>query len=101
MESTPAHLVFLHGWGGSRESLRGIGTLFQHAFRVHLIDLPGFGDAPPPPPDWDTIHYTDLVQAVSVCARLPGRSCSSAIRSAAAWRCGSRPGACRRSPASC
>jgi pimeloyl-ACP methyl ester carboxylesterase len=54
--------VFLHGWGGSRESLRGIATLFQHSHRVHLIDLPGFGEAPPPPPDWDTIHYTDLVQ---------------------------------------
>jgi len=29
---------------------------------VHLLDLPGFGEAPAPPADWDTIHYTDLVQ---------------------------------------
>jgi pimeloyl-ACP methyl ester carboxylesterase len=56
------HLVFLHGWGGTRDSLRGIGILFQHTHQVHLIDLPGFGDAPAPPPDWDTIAYTDLVQ---------------------------------------
>jgi pimeloyl-ACP methyl ester carboxylesterase len=56
------HLVFLHGWGGSRESLRGIATLFQHTHCIHLLDLPGFGDAPPPPQDWDTVHYTDLVQ---------------------------------------
>lgn len=56
------HLVFLHGWGVNRDSLRGIGTLFQHTHCVHLIDLPGFGEAPPPPADWDTIHYTDLVQ---------------------------------------
>lgn len=56
------HLVFLHGWGGSRESLRGIATLFEHTHRVHLLDLPGFGEAPPPPSDWDTVHYTDLVQ---------------------------------------
>lgn len=61
-DATSRHLVLLHGWGGSRESLRGIGTLFQHTHRVHLIDLPGFGEAPAPPPDWDTIHYTDLVQ---------------------------------------
>jgi pimeloyl-ACP methyl ester carboxylesterase len=61
-DSTTRHLVFLHGWGGSRESLRGIATLFQHTHRVHLLDLPGFGEAPPPPPEWDTIHYTDLVQ---------------------------------------
>ena len=70
-ESTTHHLVFLHGWGGSRESLRGIGILFQHTHRVHLIDLPGFGEAPPPPPDWDTIHYTDLVQQYLL-DRLPG-----------------------------
>ena len=56
------HLVFLHGWGGSRESLRGIATLFQNRYSVHLIDLPGFGEAPPPPGDWGTLHYTDLVQ---------------------------------------
>lgn len=56
------HIIFLHGWGGSRESLRGIGTLFQHTHRVHLVDLPGFGDAPPPPEGWGTIEYADLVQ---------------------------------------
>ena len=56
------HLILLHGWGANRESLRGIGTLFQHTHQVHLIDLPGFGEAPPPPGEWDTIHYADLVQ---------------------------------------
>lgn len=58
----PRHLVFLHGWGLDRESLRGIGILFQHTFRVHLIDLPGFGAAPAPSSDWDTIRYADLVE---------------------------------------
>ncbi len=58
----PRHLVFLHGWGLTRESLRGIGILFQQSFRVHLIDLPGFGEAPPPPADWDTVSYADLVE---------------------------------------
>lgn len=57
------NLVFLHGWGGSRDSLRGIALLFQHSHRVHLIDLPGFGQAPMPPEDWGTSNYTDLVQA--------------------------------------
>lgn len=55
------HLILLHGWGTSRDSLRGIGVLFQHACQVHLVDLPGFGDAPAPPSDWDTTHYADLV----------------------------------------
>jgi pimeloyl-ACP methyl ester carboxylesterase len=56
------HLLFLHGWGGSRESLRGIATLFQHTDCVHLLDLPGFGEAPPPPESAGTIDYADLVQ---------------------------------------
>lgn len=36
--------------------------MFQRTFCVHLLDLPGFGDAPLPPSDWDTIQYTDLLQ---------------------------------------
>ena len=58
----PRHLVFLHGWGTNRESLRGIATLFQTDYTVHLVDLPGFGEAPLPPAGWDTINYSDLVQ---------------------------------------
>ena len=61
-ESSARHILFLHGWGGSRESLRGIATLFQHTHRVHLFDLPGFGEAPPPPESWGTIEYADLLQ---------------------------------------
>ncbi len=61
-ESCSRELVLLHGWGGTRESLRGIGALFEHTHRVHLLDLPGFGEAPPPPSDWGTIQYADLVQ---------------------------------------
>jgi pimeloyl-ACP methyl ester carboxylesterase len=56
------HIVFLHGWGGSRESLRGIAVLFQHTSQVHLIDLPGFGEAPIPPATWGTVEYTALVE---------------------------------------
>ena len=55
-------MVFLHGWGANRDSLRGIAALFENHYVVHLIDLPGFGEAPPPPSDWDTSKYADLVQ---------------------------------------
>jgi pimeloyl-ACP methyl ester carboxylesterase len=65
------HLVFLHGWGGSRESLRGVAVLFEHTHRIHLIDLPGFGAAPAPPDDWDTARYADLVERYIV-DRMPG-----------------------------
>lgn len=61
-EDAHTHMLFLHGWGANRESLRGIATLFQHTHRVHLFDLPGFGDAPVPSEPWGTIEYADLVQ---------------------------------------
>jgi pimeloyl-ACP methyl ester carboxylesterase len=54
--------VFLHGWGATRDSLRGIAALFEPTHRIHLIDLPGFGEAPLPPAGWSTIEYADLVQ---------------------------------------
>jgi pimeloyl-ACP methyl ester carboxylesterase len=56
------HLVFLHGWGAARDSLRGIAVLFERTHCVHLLDLPGFGEAPPPPDDWDTIKCSVLLQ---------------------------------------
>jgi pimeloyl-ACP methyl ester carboxylesterase len=58
---TEREMVFLHGWGANRESLRGIAVLFENEYRIHLIDLPGFGEAPVPPSDWGTPNYTDLV----------------------------------------
>jgi len=60
--SSDRHIVFLHGWGANRDSLRGIAALFESSHTVHLIDLPGFGDAPMPPTTWSTVEYTDLVQ---------------------------------------
>lgn len=61
-EPSSRHILFLHGWGGVRESLRGIATLFQYTHTVHLFDLPGFGEAPLPPDSWGTSEYADLVQ---------------------------------------
>jgi pimeloyl-ACP methyl ester carboxylesterase len=66
------HMILLHGWGANRESLRGIAALFEPAYRIHLIDLPGFGDAPAPPEDWGTSQYADLVErCVSACGPGP------------------------------
>jgi pimeloyl-ACP methyl ester carboxylesterase len=64
--------VLLHGWGVTRESLRGIAGLLQPGYRVHLIDLPGFGEAPMPPSDWGTVQYADLLEQY-VRAHVTGR----------------------------
>jgi pimeloyl-ACP methyl ester carboxylesterase len=61
-ELSGGEIIFLHGWGGNRRSLFDIGALFQCTHRIHMLDLPGFGDAPPPPHGWGSIQYADLVQ---------------------------------------
>ena len=66
-QGSDQHIVFLHGWGSNRESLRGVATLFENLYLVHLLDLPGFGDAPVPPDDWDTTKYADLVEQYLRC----------------------------------
>lgn len=63
--------MLLHGWGATRESLRGIAVLLEQTHRVHLIDLPGFGQAPMPPSDWGTVQYADLVEQY-LRAHVPG-----------------------------
>lgn len=54
-------LVMLHGWGQNLRSLQPLGELMVPQAQVHLIDLPGFGNSPPPPKDWDTAQYADRI----------------------------------------
>ncbi len=56
-------IVLLHGWGQSLESLRPLGELLGSACRVHLIDLPGFGQSPLQADDWDTSRYAERIIA--------------------------------------
>jgi pimeloyl-ACP methyl ester carboxylesterase len=54
-------LIILHGWGQSLETMRSLGDVFAKYQEVHLIDLPGFGNSPKPPDDWDTNQYADRI----------------------------------------
>lgn len=54
-------LVWLHGWGQSRASMAPLARSFDTAALNHLVDMPGFGDAPPPPDDWGTEQYGDML----------------------------------------
>src|SRR5690606_34499070 len=45
----PLRLIWLHGWGQSREALRPLATAFATQYESWLIDLPGHGESPPPP----------------------------------------------------
>lgn len=56
-------ILLLHGWGHSLQSLKPIGQHLSSEAAVHLIDLPGFGQSPPPPEAWDTFQYANCLIA--------------------------------------
>jgi pimeloyl-ACP methyl ester carboxylesterase len=56
-------ILLLHGWGGSLESLRNLGSrLKDKGFRVYLLDLPGFGKSDRPKRDLSLDNYATLVE---------------------------------------
>lgn len=55
-------ILFLHGWGGSAKSLRGLAEIVSPSSRKILIDLPGFGESDHPPHAWGVGEYTNLVE---------------------------------------
>jgi pimeloyl-ACP methyl ester carboxylesterase len=54
--------VFLHGWGGALSAFKGtFEALKRHAHVVNL-ELPGFGQSPPPARPWGITDYARLVR---------------------------------------
>lgn len=54
-------ILFLHGWGGSIESLKGISDLAKNNYQVIRPSLPGFGLSDLPNPNWGTKEYADII----------------------------------------
>lgn len=54
-------LIFGHGWGQSGAAFQPLADILKPFGACSLIDFPGFGDSPPPPDDWGTADYADLV----------------------------------------
>ncbi len=57
-------ILLVHGWGGSIESLRGLGNLLALTHRVILVDLPGFGSSENPEPDWGVEEYVQVLSGL-------------------------------------
>ena len=56
--------LVLHGWGGKIESMAPVLQGLSDLGRMIAVDLPGFGDAPPPGEPWGTPEYAGFVAAV-------------------------------------
>ncbi len=57
-------LAFVHGWGGTINSLKPLYSLFASlsGFTVLTLSLPGFGKSANPPKTWGVYEYADLVK---------------------------------------
>ncbi len=51
----------LHGWGHTLEMLRPLGELLSEHYKVHLLDLPGFGGTAMPAEPWGTVDYAHAI----------------------------------------
>lgn len=55
-------ILFVHGWGGDIESLRGLySTAVRYRYRAYIIDLPGFGNSDMPRESWGVDQYANIV----------------------------------------
>ena len=54
-------VVFLHGWGGDRYSLKPLWTKLSEDYRALSLDLPGFGSSQTPPQDWTVSDFSNHV----------------------------------------
>jgi pimeloyl-ACP methyl ester carboxylesterase len=59
----PVRLVWLHGWGQSREGVRALAESLVAVGESWILDLPGHGEAPNPPEAYSPAHYARLVSA--------------------------------------
>ena len=56
--------VVLHGWGGRIESMAPVVDCLSASHQVVALDLPGFGESPPPRGVWATPDYAEFVADV-------------------------------------
>jgi len=55
--------VILHGWGSASDRWQIFGqALHERGFKVHALDLPGFGGSAEPPENWGLKEYVVFVE---------------------------------------
>ena len=58
-------VVLLHGWGMNSAVWQGFANQLENNFRVHLIDLPGFGDSAPLATSGELSQWAEAILAVT------------------------------------
>ena len=53
--------LFVHGWGGTINSLRALSEYASCDFQTINLSLPGFGQSDLPNSDWGVAEYADFL----------------------------------------
>lgn len=62
IEGEGKDVIVLHGWGANVDTVRPIINVLKDKFRVHALDLPGFGKSQEPSEPIDSFKYADIVK---------------------------------------
>lgn len=62
VEGKGKDVLVLHGWGANINTVLPIVNILKGKFRVHAIDLPGFGESDKPNEPIDSFKYADIVK---------------------------------------
>lgn len=62
VEGKGKDILVLHGWGANINTVLPIVNLLKDKFRVHALDLPGFGQSQEPKEPIDSFKYADIVK---------------------------------------
>jgi pimeloyl-ACP methyl ester carboxylesterase len=60
-EGKGRHVLLLHGWGGSIQTMMPIFNILKEKFRVVALDLPGFGNSDIPKEPWNSYDYAECI----------------------------------------
>ncbi|HMO18670.1 MAG TPA: alpha/beta hydrolase [Oligoflexia bacterium] len=55
-------LIILHGWWNSSHTIRPLAEKLQTFTEIHLIDLPGHGNTPPPKEIWNMQNFAECIK---------------------------------------
>lgn len=63
VEGEGDNVVILHGWGANINTIMPIFNILKDKFKVHAIDLPGFGESEEPKEPIDSFKYAEIVKS--------------------------------------
>ena len=64
VEGNGKDILVLHGWGANINTIMPIVNILKDKFKVHALDLPGFGESSQPKEPIDSFQYADIVKNI-------------------------------------